>query len=144
MTDNTLLTLSSIGLTPYSARGLKQTLATINAATQMRRTVNGALTDVADPLFRKYSSTISGSDVDPPPTDLVWPGRTLVVGCIVELSQADSTDLALGRTPVGGSQRTADGFVFYRPLLTMKVVAWNINKDEWGAVIDWTLNLEEV
>jgi hypothetical protein len=146
MTDNTLLTLSAIGIPPYSARGLKQTLTPINAATQLRRTVNGALTDVADPLFRKYASIITGGDVDPPAVDMVWPGRTLVVGCIVELSVQDSeTDPpTLGRSVVSGSQRTADGFIFYRPLLTMKVISWNIADDEWPADVTWSLNLEEV
>jgi hypothetical protein len=122
MTDNTLLTLSAIGIPPYSARGLKQTLTPINAATQLRRTVNGALTDVADPLFRKYASIITGGDVDPPAVDMVWPGRTVV----------------------SGSQRTADGFIFYRPNLTMKVISWNIADDEWPADVTWSLNLEEV
>lgn len=149
MTTTSILVLSAIGLPPYSARGLKQTLAPIAASTQLRRTVNGALKNVADPLFRKYASVISGQDVDPPALDMVWPGRTLTVSCIYELAIQDSeTDPLgsgdLGRTPVQWPARSADGFLFYRPLLVMKVTGWNGNEDEYGRVVDWTLNLEEV
>lgn len=145
----TILTLSAIGIPPYSARGLKQTLTTINAATNLRRTVNGDLEDVSDPLFRKYESTITGEDVDPPAFGLVFPGRILTVGCISELAIQDSTTDPLGpedlgRTPVTWPARSADGFIFFRPLLTMRVTGWNTSEDEYGKVVNWTLSLEEV
>lgn len=151
MTQPTVLVLTGIGIPPYSARGLKQTLAPIDAASNMKRTINGGLADVSDPLFRKYQSTITGSDQSPPATDLVWPGRLLSVDCIVELSQEGSLTATdpiiigdLGRVPVEWPPREADGFVFYRPRLTMRVTGWNIDTDEWDKAIGWTLNLEEV
>jgi len=147
----TMLSLVGVGIPPYSARGLVQTLSPISAATQLRRTVNGGLLDVADPLFQKYQSTITGSDVDPPAVEATWPGRVLTVGCIVELSRAAATDEdttegadEFGRDVVPGSIRIADGFVFYRPLLQMRVTGWSANSDEWAAATDWTLSLEEV
>lgn len=144
MTDSTLLVLSSTGIPPYSARGLKQTLTPIGAAANLKRTINGELLDLGDEVLRKYASSITGSDVDPPAMDMVWPGTAVTVTCIQELSQTDATDVVLGRTPAGGSTRHADGFVFYRPVLSMKVVGWDSTIDEWGRVVDWTLNLEEV
>jgi hypothetical protein len=147
----TLLVLSGVGIPPYSARGLSETLAPIGAATQLRRTVNGALKDVADPLFRKYTVSISGNDMDPPAADLVWPGRAVTVDCITELARLASTDEdtteapgEFGRSVVPGSIRIEGDFVFYRPRLSMRVTGWSADSDEWAAVRSWTLTLEEV
>ena len=59
MSDETTLVLSGIGVPPYCARGLTQTLAPIEAAGSQRRTVNGTLVDLSLTQFRKYRSTIS-------------------------------------------------------------------------------------
>ena len=62
---------------PYSARGLTQTLEPIEASVQLRRTVNGALADLSYEPFRKYKSTISCQDQEPPAVDgrVAWAGR---------------------------------------------------------------------
>jgi hypothetical protein len=70
--SGTVLTLSGIGVPPYSARGLTQTLEPIDAAAQLRRTVNGALRDFGYTPFRKYRSTISCADQEPPAVYGVW------------------------------------------------------------------------
>lgn len=148
MTTNTVLSLSGMGIPPYSARGLTQTLSPIAAAANMRRTVNGALVDVSDSVFRKFSSVIRGSDIDPPAVEGVWPGLLVSVDCIVELAQeSESTEggtEGLDKTAVPGSTRYEDGFVFYRPRLNMRVTNFEVSKNEWGAVTDWTLSLEEL
>ena len=146
---NTVLSLSGMGIPPYSARGLTQTLTPIGASSNLRRTVNAALVDISDSTFRKYASVIrSRGDVDPPALEGRWPGMTLTVDCIVELSQeSESTEggtEGLDRTPVPGSTRYADGFLFYRPRLVMLITNFDVSKDEWGAAVDWTLSLEEV
>lgn len=152
MPDNTILRLAGVGVTPYSARGLSEALEPIQQSIQLRRTINGVLTDQADALFQKYAVTISGEDQDPPALGNRWPGLQVVVDCITELSvqgsyeestEGDTEGSLLGRTPVPGSMRTADGFTFYRPRLTMRVTGFNIERDEWGAVIRWSLALEE-
>jgi len=138
----TLLELSGIGVSPYSARGLSQTLDPIAAASQLRRTVNGNLKDLSAPQFRKYVSAISCNDQNAPALDGVWPGLELTVDCVATLS------FKTGGTPqrpvVPGSLRTEGEFTIYRPRLLMKVVSYSEQEDEWGAVISWTLNLEEV
>lgn len=149
MPDNSILRMTGVGVPPYSARGLTQTLQPISLATAQRRTINGALRDISDPLFQKFSSTISGDDVGPPAVDGVWPGRTVQVDCIVELALLGSgatTEITgdLARQPVEGSIRQADGFIFYRPRITFMVVGWNMEADEWAAGVNWSLNLEEV
>lgn len=144
MTDTTLLRLSPISIPPYSARGIEQTLEHIEQAAVLRRTVNGQLRNVAEEQFRRYRSTITCNDQQAPALSGVWPGRQLVVDCIVELSHEDATDASAERTVVPGSTRTANGFVFYRPRLTMLVVSYRTGLDEYGAACNWALELEEV
>jgi hypothetical protein len=145
LTQITELRLEGMGIPPYSARGLAQTLAPIAGSTQMRRTVNGALRDVADPLFRKYQSTITGGDMDPPALEGIWPGMVLTVDCIPELSfEGEPSTGGFTREAVPGSTREANGFTFYRPRLIMLVTGFNVNRDEWEATLSWSLALEEV
>jgi hypothetical protein len=142
MPDETLLVLTGIGLPPYAARGLTQTLDPIEAAGSQRRTVNGTLIDLSLAQFRKYRSTIRGRDQQAPALDGVWPGRVVTVSCVAELC-CPSTDTP-AKPVVSGSQRTEGSFIFYRPQLVMQVVGFTIEKDEYGAATSWTLELEEV
>lgn len=149
----TLLVLTGMGIPPYSARGITQTYQPIGGASNMRRTVNGVLRDISDPLFQKYASTLTCSDMDVPAVDGVWPGMQLTVDWIQELcvqgefevsSEGDSDGSHLGRTPVPGSVRIADGFTFFRPRMSMLVTAYNVSRNEWQAVTGWSMSLEEV
>lgn len=140
--SDTLLVLTGIGIPAYSARGLTQTLQPIEAAGSQRRTVNGALVDLSLPQFRKYRSTIRCSDMEAPALDAIWPGHVVTVDCVVELSCPSSATPA--KTVVLGSQRLQGSFTFYRPRLFMQVIGHSIEKNEWGAVTGWTLELEEV
>jgi hypothetical protein len=143
MPDTTLLAIAEIDVPPYSARGISQTLQPIGGAGQMRRTVNGTLVDISATQFRKYRSTIACTDQQQPALDGVWPGMTLTIDCVSELSYKTGVGTA-GRTAVSGSSRTESGFTFYRPVLTMKVVDYSVDTDEWGASIGWQLQLEEI
>jgi hypothetical protein len=140
--STTVLDLDDIGVPNASARGLSQSLEPIPASQNMRRTVNGALLDISAPQFRKYMSTITCADQVPPALDGVFPGQTLVVKCAATLSYM------VGGSPqrpvVPGSEREDDGFMIYRPQLTMKVTGFSTQEDEWGAVVSWSLQLEEV
>lgn len=154
MTTNsfTLLRLSGNGVPPYAARGLTQTLSPVALSEQSRRTINGELRDVSDPIFRKFASTISATDVDPPAMEAQWPGTILVVDCVAELAKLgvfeeptdDPTEAPFERDYVLGSVRVADGWTFYRPRLTMMVLDYSPSYDEYNRQVQWTLNLEEV
>lgn len=139
--NTTELSLSGNGVPPYSARGLTQTLEPISAASNLRRTINGTLLDVSGSQFQKYHSTISCNDHQTPALDGVWPGVLLTVNCIAELSYP------VGGTPtrnvVPGSDYTDGDFIFYRPQLSMRVIQHNISRDEYGAITNWSLDLEE-
>ena len=131
------LLIAGIGLPAASIRGVSQTLEPIAASAQLMRTVNGALVDVSAAAFRKYASTIRCSDQAPPAFDGIWPGALVTVDCVAELVHAVG---AAPARPVVDS-RTEDGFVFYRPRLTMRVLSFEVDRDEWGAVVAWTMTL---
>ena len=137
-----LLELSGNGVAPYSARGLLQTLTPIDAAAQLRRTINGALLDLSGSQFRKFKSSISGNDQLAPAMDSIWPGLLLTVKCAQELSYKTAGG-APTRPVVSGSSRTEGDFTYYRPQLQMRVASWTCNGDEWNAATQWTLDLEE-
>lgn len=141
---DTLLEIIGIGVPRYSARGLTQSLDPINASAQLRRTLNGVLHDYSDSNFQKYKSTITCSDQQPPAVDGIWPGKEVTVKCIAELCEATTSPDSLERTPVAGSVRYEEDFTFYRPQLTMKVVNFTTEKDEYGAIVSWAMELEEV
>lgn len=143
-TGSTWLTLSGIGVPPYSARGLQQTLTPINQSANIMRTWNGVLRDLTLPNFRKYVSSISGSDQNPPACDGVWQGKVVTVDCLAYLSYATGLVGAPFRPVVSGSSYTQDGFTFYRPQLVMMVVGFDQQEDEWAAGVQWSMDLEEV
>jgi hypothetical protein len=142
LSDDTLLVLSGVGVPRYSARGLSQTLTHIEAASQLQRTINGGMMDISRPEFRKYKSTISATDQRPPAVDGKWPGQLVTVDCVSELCCPSAGTPA--RAIVPGSDYIEEGFKFYRPRLSMIVVGFNIQRDEWGADNSWTMELEEV
>jgi hypothetical protein len=133
---------------PYAVRGATQSLEPIEAAQNLRRTVNGGLVDLSASQFKKYRSEISCEDVDSPAFDAVEVGDTLTIDCISELAYKTPTgsppSYTASRTAVSGSVRTANGFTFYRPQLTMKVISKSQETDEYGAAVNWSLELEEV
>jgi hypothetical protein len=140
----TLLRISGIGVPPWSARGLTQTLEPIEAAKANWRTINGGLLDVSAPQFRKYRSTISCTDQNPPAFSRLWPGRTLVIDCVAELSYV--TEGGTPERPVvsaPGASRIEGVFTIYRPRLTMKCLSFQKTQDEYQASVSWTLELEE-
>ena len=139
---HTVLRMQGIGVPPYSARGLTQTLAHIDQAADTARDVNGNLLDLSFSGFRKYKSTISGTDQMPPNVNGVWPGQQVTVDCISELSMDE------GGTPdrpiVPGSDVTEGAHTTFCPRLVMRVMSFNLSQDEYGRQINWSMDLEEI
>lgn len=140
MNESSLLTLSEFGVPLYASRGLSQSLEIIEAATQLRRSVNGDLMDFGYPQFRKYRSSITCSDMRPPSN--IWPGQLVTVECVARLAYRTS-DGAPVRPIVSGSSIVEGETTFYRPVLTMRVVSLSHTAAEWEANVTWTLELEE-
>lgn len=140
--NGTLLILTNMGVPFYSARGLSQTLTPIKESEVQDRTINGTLKDLSYSQFRKYSSVISCTDMATPAIDGIWPGQQVIISCVCELAYP------VGGTPqrpvVSGSSRTDNGFVFYRPILTMMLGSWQDQIAEWSADYQWQLPFVEV
>lgn len=144
MTD-TVLELIGMGIAPYSTRGAVQSLEPIGSATAgIYRDVNGVLRNVGGTSFQKYKSTINCQDQAPAALDGIWPGKLLTVTCIQELCYPDVTGAGPQRDLVTGSERTVDGFIFYRPILSMMVTGFSLETDEWRGDVSWRMDLEEV
>lgn len=140
----TLLTLTGIGVVPYSTRAASQTLEPIGqAAANVYRDVNGTLRATGGTSFQKYKSTITCTDQRPVAIDGVWPGRTVTVGCIQTLAYLTSGG-SPARTVVTGSDLIEGDWTFYRPELDMMVVGFSVQEDEYGAEVSWRMDLEEV
>ena len=141
---DTLLVISGMGSFQYQARGLTQTLQLIPQATDLERSINGKLIDVSNPVFRKYMSRITCTDVDAPPLDGLWPGMQVTVQCAVTLCYANGNPGSPGRPEVSGSSYVQGDFTFYRPVLEMLVKTFTENFEEWKGDVAWVLELEEI
>lgn len=137
------LVISGLNLPPSSIRGATQTLEPIGSSELTRRTVNGTLIDISDSIFRKYKSTISCTDQAPPAFNNIWPGTQLTVKCIAELCYK-TTGGSASKSVVSGSSRTDGDYTFYRPELTMMLLSFNYDTDEYGASVNWSMELEEI
>jgi hypothetical protein len=134
------------GVNPYSARALHGTLSPIDAARgadKLRRTINGALKDISAPQMRKYKLEIAGEDMAPPALDGLWVGMQVVVNCHVELAYLTAGG-GPARTPVTGSEWVDGNYTYYSPQFQMLVVDLQIARQEWAAVVSWSLALEEI
>ena len=143
MAFDSILVITGMGVAPYSARGLTQTLTPIDASKALRRTINGALADVSYDQFRKYASKITCRDQATPAIDGIWPGAEVVVECVAELSRLTDTE-GPQRPVVPGSEHVVGDFTFYRPVLFMRVTDYSNGLDEWNADYNWSLDLEEI
>jgi hypothetical protein len=133
------------GVNPYSARQLRGTLSPVEASrgsTLLRRTINGTLISIAAPQMRKYRLEAHGNDMAAPALDGLWVGMAVTVNCHVELAYLTGGSPA--RTAVPGSTRADGAYSYYRPQLFMLVSELQLERQEWAAVVDWSLVLEEV
>jgi hypothetical protein len=141
--DSTLLKISGVGMSPYAARGLTQTLNSIEQARDLRRTINGELIDFSVEQFRKYASVISGGDQMPPGVAGIWPGREVQLECIAELYYLTAGGTA-ERPVAAGSVRIEGPYTYYRPVLNMRILDFSQSFDEWNVQVSWSLTLEEI
>jgi len=144
MTDETLLILSEIGLPLYSARGLTESLAPIGVAADLVRLSNGDLDDWSYEGFNdKLSLRISCTDQRSPALLGVPPGLPIQVVPVTELCYLQSGGTAQKQI-LSGSERVENGFVFYRPVLQMRLRSVTASTNEWGATVGWDAELEEI
>jgi hypothetical protein len=164
------LILGVAGLPPESARNCIQELYPVPNG-EFKKSVNGNILFLESSERRKYKSIISCKDVNTPIIDGIWIGSQITVGCIQNLWQSISpgeTKIKLIRPAVDKSvcavdkygepvkfyisdnevtlQNTYENriFVGFRPWLTMKVINFSMETNEWGMTGGWNLTLEEI
>lgn len=137
----TVLGLSGIGVAPYSARGLSQSIKPIEQTSQLVRTITGELLDLSEEQMRKYAITLTCTDMRAPAFGGLWPGMAVTVDCVAEMGNGD---LSSDRPAVGGSSYSEDGINYFRPQIACRVVSFEWNDDEYGEAIGWTLELVEI
>ena len=169
MTETNLI-LDVPGLPPESARNCVQELTPITNG-EFKKSINGDLLFLETTVRRCYRSVISCKDINSAICDGLWIGTQLSVGCIQNLWQTiqpSQTEIRLIRHPVEGSVCVLNNFgehikfeladctvklqapseqklfVCFRPWMTMRVVDFSIETDEWGMRGGWKLILEEV
>jgi len=168
MSDETDLVIGDLIFPAGSGRGITQSLEIIDNG-ELRRTVNGDLVDTTRAANRKFTSSISCSDMDTPTLAGIWKGSIVTVECITKLQQLVAPAAAvvdLIRTPVVdsirgyssvgalvpvdsviGAEVTFTGSVArveFLPIIEFMVETYSLDEDEYGAVTGWSLSLEEV
>lgn len=138
----TILSLD-FGIPLYAGRGIAETWGLDASSSKQRRTVNGRLDDLALSEFRKFALSYSCADRNAPALSGVWPGRIVAVDAIQEFAYA-TLGGSPDRTVVPGSSRVEGDYTFYRMRLTMRVINFQIQRDEWNATTTWTLDLLEI
>ena len=139
----TLLVLTGVGVPPYSARGISQSLEPIDGAAQVFRSCNGVAMDFSHQQFRKYKTSITCSDQNAPALNGVWPGKVITVECVCELGYLTAGG-APERPVVPDSSHVEGAYTFYRPVLDIMVTALNSECAEWDAGMTWAIEGEEV
>ncbi len=164
----TLLKIEGIEFPAFSARGCQQNLSIVSEADLFQRTINGELLFLGDEGGAKYTSTLTCQDKDIPALAHLSRGAVVKVSCIQTLTQPLKAGKATPiRSVVDGSLACFDikgrkipfkvskggvvdsgaiheGYVRFRPILTMRIINFHFKIDEWGAKVGWTLELEEV
>lgn len=127
---------------PASARGVSHALSMSDGAEMYRDTL-GRLRAVE--RWRKYTLTLSASDISPPSLGGLWVGMSVRIHCACHLYTTGAPE----RPVVPGSQTTEDldggGTVtLYRPVLDMLVTGWTTSFQEWDAASPWEIRFEEI
>lgn len=160
MSTETVLDLLELGIVPQSARALGQTLTPI-ANGSRRRLANGDLVSRKRNSFEKFSSTISFSDTYAPAFGNLWAGDIVTVYCVCEFNEKVGKPFARPAVPGSVIYRDAVGKVVshgedetvapvgavwrtYRPIIVFMVDGWDMDADEYAAIVSSSLQLLEV
>jgi hypothetical protein len=126
-----------------SALFVQTQLEYIDSASSLRRTVNGRLVSTADPAFRKFRITLSGSDRILPAIAGIAPDASAKIHCpivIRERGTVPSRDAVPESVLVGPNS----DWVEYRPIFECLVSSTSMSETEWESSASWSLVLEEV
>lgn len=145
MADETELVISGEGMPPTAVRGITETLEPIDNPQFDKYRLTISCNDKNAPAFDKlrvgnWRRTVNGGLID-----LSGNGSIITVGCMSELAYLTAgSPSGPERTAVSGSSRTDGAYTFYRPELIMGVISKSQDTDEYNAVVQWQIELEEI
>lgn len=147
MAGETELVISGDGMPPTSVRGISETLEPIDNAQFDKYRLTLSCSDMNAPAFDNlrvgnWRRTVNGGLVD-----LSGNGSIVTVDCLSELAYktlGSSPAPGPQRTAVSGSSRTSGDFTFYRPQLVVGLISKSQQTDEYGAVVQWQAEFEEI
>jgi len=155
-TEETVLRIDGIPLPAGSSRGIKQSISPIDNGPLVRM-MSGALRDLTRPALRKYQSTITFTDVWAPCLAALQRGQEIVLDCVVEFVEPVGIDQVRPHVDdslyfVDAESRVVDPtdpeaepavFRVYRPRLTVLVLRWESERDEYAETVTSTLEVGE-
>jgi len=141
--DFTTLVLDGIGVAPYTARGITQTLEPIEESGHLERAVDGTIIDLSIPEMKLFRVSISCTDQEAPALSGIWPGKAFTLHSVEELSFPTASPELQERPEVPGSVRIVGDYTFYRPILNMVCYTWQTQIVEYGREINWKLDAQE-
>lgn len=136
-------------LTPYSARGVNQTLEPITGGsgngqalgTWLRYSTSGELMNLSYPWFKQLMSTVLCTDAQTPCLNDAWLGELCLVDCACERSYLAGG--AADRPVVSGSLREENGIYYYRPQITVRITDIKNSFAEWRSDYNWQISMRE-
>lgn len=149
---STLLVINGLPISKYATRGVKETVGVIEDSSQTRRTINKVLryVGVGEPA-RKFTFAYQGEDLTGLPINALHVGLIVTFGAIGEFCESgtlpvDPDDWTDNIRPIvpGSLRQGIDGMIYYRPVITGMVTTFSTERDEWGAVTSWSLEIAEV
>lgn len=117
--SDTNLVLSGVGVAPFSARDLTESINPIDSGA-LRRTINAELRDLTLAAFRKYRVSISAQDVQPPAFDGIARGQEVTVDCTSEWGKKLTLTAGAGSVVINRQPVTGSGRAMYRSGSTVK------------------------
>lgn len=146
MAGETELVISGDGMPPTAVRGISETLEPVDNPQFDKYRLTLQCSDKNAPAFDRlrvgnFRRTVNGGFVD-----LSGMGSIVTVDCISELAfRTGGSPAAIAQRPaVAGSIRESDGYTFYRPQLIVGLVRKSQETDEYGAVVAWSADFEEI
>ena len=140
--EGTILTITGMGIAPYSARGLSQQITPIVNPGNMTRSINGRAQSWNMSQFEKYETTITCEDMRPPPFDNRWQGQEFTMECAARITR-HMYELP-GREVVEGSEIEEGDYISYRMVLEVMLDSFDWTEDEWGARVGWKMKFVEL
>lgn len=147
MAGESELRISGAEFPPTSVRGVTETLEPIDGVPFDKYRLTIQCSDMNSPAFDALRAGLWKRTVNGGLVDLSGIGSTVTIDCVSELAYrtiGGSPAPSPQRTAVSGSSRTSGDFTYYRPQLTVGLIAKSQETNEYGAVVSWQAEFEEI